>query len=112
MLISITRSCLSANGETSFDICACSSESSRSSQRPLSSSPSMRTNVEKPSVGRADTSRTGTSESLEALANSDQRNSTPFAGELLPLRRETNVIRSCLLYTSDAADDLLCVDLG
>src|SRR5659263_493216 len=27
-------------------------------------------------------------------------------------RRNRNVMRSCLLYTSDAADDLLCVDLG
>src|SRR5450756_2194184 len=25
---------------------------------------------------------------------------------------ERNFIRACLLYTSDAADDLLCVDLG
>ena len=25
---------------------------------------------------------------------------------------ETGLFRDCLLYTSDAADDLLCVDLG
>ena len=28
------------------------------------------------------------------------------------LRREGHEVRVCLLYTSDAADDLLCVDLG
>src|SRR5665213_4559247 len=27
-------------------------------------------------------------------------------------RRDLNAIEPCLLYTSDAADDLLCVDLG
>src|SRR5665213_967849 len=27
-------------------------------------------------------------------------------------RARANTISSCLLYTSDAADDLLCVDLG
>eukprot|EP00657_Telonema_sp_P-1_P001493 TRINITY_DN13967_c0_g1_i1.p1 TRINITY_DN13967_c0_g1~~TRINITY_DN13967_c0_g1_i1.p1 ORF type:complete len:105 (+),score=17.73 TRINITY_DN13967_c0_g1_i1:111-425(+) len=26
--------------------------------------------------------------------------------------QQVSVIRDCLLYTSDAADDLLCVDLG
>src|SRR5450756_3183225 len=31
---------------------------------------------------------------------------------LWPLRPEAVVPRTCLLYTSDAADDLLCVDLG
>ena len=31
----------------------------------------------------------------------------------LPLKQKMNQLRqSCLLYTSDAADDLLCVDLG
>src|SRR5659263_775732 len=29
-----------------------------------------------------------------------------------PWRRGRGCIRGCLLYTSDAADDLLCVDLG
>src|SRR5450756_323723 len=32
--------------------------------------------------------------------------------ELLRVYREFNHIHHCLLYTSDAADDLLCVDLG
>src|SRR5428012_19972 len=27
-------------------------------------------------------------------------------------RKKISVLSSCLLYTSDAADDLLCVDLG
>ena len=26
--------------------------------------------------------------------------------------RMTSLVKTCLLYTSDAADDLLCVDLG
>src|SRR5450756_1923311 len=30
----------------------------------------------------------------------------------LMLRSRANTLVSCLLYTSDAADDLLCVDLG
>ena len=32
--------------------------------------------------------------------------------ELCRLAKENNVVIICLLYTSDAADDLLCVDLG
>ena len=28
------------------------------------------------------------------------------------LAKESGIPRACLLYTSDAADDLLCVDLG
>ena len=42
-----------------------------------------------------------------------------FGDSLKNLRKDTvicsicfNVSESCLLYTSDAADDLLCVDLG
>src|SRR5450756_641782 len=30
----------------------------------------------------------------------------------LELRKPDYVLQACLLYTSDAADDLLCVDLG
>ena len=41
----------------------------------------------------------------------------PFRGEYYKIRAERqflvrNLIYPCLLYTSDAADDLLCVDLG
>src|SRR5659263_609566 len=31
---------------------------------------------------------------------------------LVPAGTNHNIINTCLLYTSDAADDLLCVDLG
>ena len=33
-------------------------------------------------------------------------------GEIAPLARLHPSLKGCLLYTSDAADDLLCVDLG
>src|SRR5450756_2975249 len=38
----------------------------------------------------------------------------PFCQEVDGMDRRSlyNLIRTCLLYTSDAADDLLCVDLG
>ena len=39
------------------------------------------------------------------------RRSEPAGGRSLPLADRPGV-RPCLLYTSDAADDLLCVDLG
>ena len=38
------------------------------------------------------------------------RRGTP--SEFPNLHRRDACMRSCLLYTSDAADDLLCVDLG
>src|SRR5680860_1033934 len=34
------------------------------------------------------------------------------SGEVVALRPEHLDLSTCLLYTSDAADDLLCVDLG
>src|SRR5450756_3215257 len=36
------------------------------------------------------------------------RKSTPYAAQVAA----EDVSKNCLLYTSDAADDLLCVDLG
>src|SRR5450756_1260349 len=35
-----------------------------------------------------------------------------FADYYAALVDETGMLKHCLLYTSDAADDLLCVDLG
>ena len=35
-----------------------------------------------------------------------------LAGQTVDGRDATNELSYCLLYTSDAADDLLCVDLG
>src|SRR5665213_1719144 len=35
-----------------------------------------------------------------------------WSGEYCESREAAVMINSCLLYTSDAADDLLCVDLG
>ena len=36
----------------------------------------------------------------------------PKKGEVLVKITHTGVCHTCLLYTSDAADDLLCVDFG
>src|SRR5450756_1972864 len=49
---------------------------------------------------------------LESFANKLTAKATEFKRELTPLQRQINQIVRCLLYTSDAADDLLCVDLG
>ena len=35
-----------------------------------------------------------------------------FTGAASSLEKKLEAITTCLLYTSDAADDLLCVDLG
>src|SRR5450756_3123436 len=39
-------------------------------------------------------------------------NSQPTRPRLPPTRARRSPSKPCLLYTSDAADDLLCVDLG
>ena len=41
-----------------------------------------------------------------------QAGSFPVSQYLLPLFEDTNLDKLCLLYTSDAADDSLRVDLG
>ena len=35
-----------------------------------------------------------------------------LGGEISNIYKRDDRTRNCLLYTSDAADDLLCVDLG
>src|SRR5450756_3111754 len=41
-----------------------------------------------------------------------QKRGTTDSSDVKPLREENTFLHACLLYTSDAADDLLCVDLG
>src|SRR5659263_733968 len=64
------------------------------------------------SPSRADT-RSGmlTTDPLDALIRHDPFLIRPIS-LLLIMFRVTGVSGTCLLYTSDAADDLLCVDLG
>src|SRR5680860_1905588 len=42
----------------------------------------------------------------------DQHPFITYQGEMVCNRNRTDQAYICLLYTSDAADDLLCVDLG
>src|SRR5680860_1741720 len=49
---------------------------------------------------------------VPAYFNDAQRQATKDAGKIAGLDVKRIINEPCLLYTSDAADDLLCVDLG
>src|SRR5680860_678398 len=66
------------------------------------------------SVSAADTSPSPASTSSELRSAEMPRALTPRLRDCPNAKtpRTTGTLRTCLLYTSDAADDLLCVDLG
>ena len=46
------------------------------------------------------------------MAYADEIKEEGLVEKLVGVNRVAKVVKGCLLYTSDAADELLCVDLG
>src|SRR5665213_1295458 len=67
------------------------------------------TPASKPKTGSADSY---CAEKSSARLHSSAPAAAPAGVSPLPGKNPSSQPRSCLLYTSDAADDLLCVDLG